>query len=225
MRSVLVVVTAAVALANVSTEPARAQLAVMDVNSILKATQQLTTMQAEIKSLSSVALSNPVANLGSINAQATAILQSAGGIGFTGSSTAAQFQTLYPQVQSGNFQGLLTQYQQWQKENQKSLQTAYSVQSQVAQSQAATQSAVNGALGNSAGASGQVQVQQSTNQLLAMVSTQLAQLQTILLTQARAESSTLAQQAAIETAADAEHQRAIHGVAPTAPGVTNGGQL
>ena len=190
--------------------PANAQMAVLDVRAIAQAAQQvqqLTVMAASMKAQVASLGSNAASALPTINAQASQLLLSAGGIGFTGSSVATQFQSLYPNASSTNLPGLLQQYQSWSTENKAALQTAYAAQTQVAQQQSLNQQAVNGALASSQGAQGQTQAVQATNQLLATLSSQLAQLQTLLLTEQRATSAALTQQTSSNPAGLAESQR------------------
>src|SRR5665213_1891565 len=91
--------------------------------------------------------------------------------------------------------------------------------------EAATAHAVNGAVAAWQGAAGQTGAIQATNQLLAALSTQLTQLQTILITQGRAEQTAASQAQAAQAAGDAEHTRVFHGPAPAAIGVNNASHL
>jgi len=80
-------------------------------------------------------------------------------------------------------------------------------QNQIVQAQPVTANAVNGAVAASQNAPGQTAAIQATNQLLAALSTQLTQLQTILITQARATQTAEAQAQAAQAAGAAESQR------------------
>jgi P-type conjugative transfer protein TrbJ len=161
---------------------------------------QLTAQQAMIQSLGSDATS---ATIGTINANALQILQQAQGIGFNSANAGQAFATAYPTtstVAGFNNTQLASALSAWQGNNASALQTAIRMQGQVASNQAATSTAVQNAVNASNGASGQTAAIQATNQLLAAVAAQLAQLQAILITQGQAQ-ATLAAQSQTDAAA------------------------
>jgi P-type conjugative transfer protein TrbJ len=112
----------------------------------------------------------------------------------------------------------------WQTNSRQTLQQAMAAQNQIVQAQPATAAAVNGAVTASQGAAGQTAAIQATNQLLAALSTQLTQLQNILITQARAEQTAAAQAQAAQAAGAAESQR-YWNVQKPASRVSNPGSL
>ena len=215
MRRWLMTTSAALALAATSLvsapTPASAQLAVVDVKSLLQAkkafdqaTSQLNALKAQIEKLKT----DVTQPLGSINQQALQLLQQAQAIGYNSQNLAGQFATLYPSDLTGqSFAQLQTRLRSWDDNSRLTLQDSMRVQNLLVQSQGTTAAAVSGAVAASQDANGQTAATQATNQLLAAVSSQLQGLQTILVTQARTQDTILAQQQAALTAARAESAR------------------
>jgi len=160
-----------------------------------------------------------------ITSQATAILQQAQGLGYSGQNIAQQFQQLYPGNMSGSSlaqtQGALVS---WRQATSQTLQQAMTLQNQIVQAQATTTGAVSSAVAASQGAAGQTSAIQATNQLLAAVSAQLTQLQNLLITEARAQQTAMAQAQAAEAAGQADSQR-FWTTTPPPSRVQNPGQL
>ena len=216
--------------------PARAQMTVIDPTAIAQAIKQVSQQVQQIQQLQAQ-LTNQAAMLQklgtdvtgplqSITSQATQLLQQAQGIGYNGSNLAQQYQQLYPaNMQGMSFAQISQALASWQTNSRQTLQEAMATQNQIVQAQPATATAVNGAVAASQGAAGQTAAIQATNQLLAALSTQLTQLQTILITQGRAAQTAAAQAQAARTAGDAEHQRVFHGAPPPAIGVNNASHL
>jgi P-type conjugative transfer protein TrbJ len=208
--------------------PARA-LIVFDPAVYGQAVSQVSQGLAQVQALQRqiAALRTDVTQpLAQINGQAQSILQQAQGIGFNSGTTANAFQTLYPTSASGLTGAQIAVAQAaWSQATQQALQTAIATQAAAAQSQKTTSAAARGAVAASQGAVGQTQVGQATNQLLATVSAQLAQLEAILTTQARAQESLAAQQLSDSAAANAtlDQQEAVRtgGAIAAPPGVTN----
>ena len=198
--------------------PARAQMTVIDPTAIAQAIKQVSQQLQQIQQLKAQ-LTNQAAMLQklgtdvtgplqSITSQATQLLQQAQGIGYNGSNLAQQYQQLYPaNMQGMSFAQISQALSSWQTNSRQTLQEAMATQSQIVQAQPATASAVNGAVAASQGAAGQTAAIQATNQLLAALSTQLTQLQTILITQGRAAQTAEAQAQATRAAGAAESQR------------------
>ena len=220
----------------VNPEPARAQLTVVDPAAIAQAVKQVSQQLQQIQQLQAQLTNqaamlqklgtNVTGPLASITSQATQLLQQAQGIGYNSQNIAQQYQQLYPaNMQGMSFAQISQALASWQTNSRQTLQQAMAAQNQIVQAQPATAAAVNGAVTASQGAAGQTAAIQATNQLLAALSTQLTQLQNILITQARAEQTAAAQAQAAEAAGAAEHQRVFHGAAPAAIGVNNTGHL
>lgn len=208
--------------------PARA-LIVFDPAIYGQAVSQVSQGLAQVQALQRqvAALRTDVTQpLAQINGQAQSILQEAQGIGFNSGSTANAFQTLYPTSASGLTGAQIAVAQAaWTQATQQALQTAIATQTAAAQSQTTTAGAARGAVAASQAAVGQTQVGQATNQLLATVSAQLAQLEAILTTQARAQESLAAQQLSDSAAANAtldQQGKLMNGApVPSPPGVIN----
>jgi P-type conjugative transfer protein TrbJ len=237
MRSRLAVFTVHVVLGltAVAPVPAEAQMAVIDVKAILQAEQQVSQGLTQIQRLEAQLANqaqmlqrletNVTAPLAQITGQAQSILQQAQGLGYGGQSIAKQFQQLYPTSMSGasfaQTQGALAS---WRQTTSQTLQQAMTLQNQIVSAQPTTTSAVSSAVTASQGAAGQTAAIQATNQLLAAVSTQLTQLQSLLITEARAQQVALAQAQAAQAAGQADSQRFWATPAP-ATRVQNPGQL
>ena len=216
--------------------PARAQMVVVDPRAIAQAIRQVSQQLQQIQELQAQ-LTNQAAMLQklgtdvtgplqSITSQATGLLQQAQGIGYNSQNVAQQYNQVYPtNMQGMGFAQVIQALAGWQTNSRQTLQQAMATQNQIVQAQPATAYAVNGAVAASQSAAGQTAAIQATNQLLAALSTQLTQLQTILITQGRAEQTAASQAQAAQAAGDAEHQRVFHGATPAAIGVNNTGHL
>ncbi|HZK98539.1 MAG TPA: conjugal transfer protein TrbJ [Caulobacteraceae bacterium] len=199
-------------------QPATAQVTVIDPIAIAQAVKQVSQQLQQIAQLEAQ-LNNEAAMLRSlgtnvtgplltINAQATQLLQQAQGIGYNSQNVAQQYSQVYPANMEGmSFAQIIQALASWQTNSRQTLQQAMATQNQIVQSQTVTANAVNGAVAASQGAAGQTGAIQATNQLLAALSTQLTQLQTILITQARATQTAEAQAQAAQAAGAAESQR------------------
>ena len=198
--------------------PAEAQITVIDPAAIAEAVKQVQQGLQQIQALQSQ-ITNQVAMLqklgtdvtgpiAQITSQATSLLQQAQGLGYTGQQIAQQFQTLYPTSMSGSsFASLQSALAGWRTTSSQTLQEAMATQNQIVQAQPTTANAVTSAVAASQSAAGQTAAIQATNQLLATVSSQLTQLQNLLITEARAAQTAQAEQAAIRAAGAAESER------------------
>ena len=221
MRRRLAITSAAVALAVCGLAPppaAHAQMAVIDVKSILQAQKQVAqglqqiqqleaqlTNQAQMLQKLETDITGPIAQ---ITSQATGILQQAQGIGYGAQNVAQQYAALYPSSMPGaSLATTQASLASWRQNNALALQQAMQMQNQIAQGQPTTTSQVASAVGASQGAAGQTSAIQATNQLLATVTAQLTQLQSLLITQARAEQTLAAQAQASQASGAADSQR------------------
>ena len=199
-------------------QPAQAQMTVIDPTAIAQAIKQVTQQLQQIQQLQAQ-LTNQVAMLQklgtdvtgplqSITSQATQLLQQAQGIGYNSQNLSQQYSQVYPaNMQGMSFAQITQALTGWQTNSRQTLQQAMATQNQIVQAQPVTAKAVNGAVAASQGAAGQTAAIQATNQLLAALSTQLTQLQNILITQGRAEQTAAAQAQAAQAAGAAESQR------------------
>jgi P-type conjugative transfer protein TrbJ len=199
-------------------QPARAQMTVIDPTAIAQAIKQVSQQLQQIQQLQAQLTNqaamlqklgtNVTGPLQAITSQATQLLQQAQGIGYNSQNLSQQYQQLYPaNMQGMSFAQITQALANWQTNSRQTLQEAMATQNQIVQAQPATAAAVNGAVTASQGAAGQTAAIQATNQLLAALSTQLTQLQTILITQARAAQTVEAQAQAARAAGAAESQR------------------
>lgn len=238
MRRFFATTAMGIALVAVTTAPlsATAQIAVIDPSAIAQAVRQVSQQLQQIQLLQTQ-LNNQAAmlrNLGTnvtgpllaIDTQATQLLQKAQGIGYSSQNVAQQYSQVYPaNMQGMTFAQISQALAGWQTNSRQTLQEAMATQNQIVQAQPATTNAVRGAVAASQNAAGQTGAIQATNQLLAALSTQLTQLQAILITQARASQTAEAQAQAAQAAGTAEHARVFHGSAPAAIGVSNSDHL
>jgi P-type conjugative transfer protein TrbJ len=185
---------------------------------------QLAAQQKMVQSLGSDSTSGALAQ---VNAKAQAILQQAAGIGFNAQTVGSSFAAAYPggeTVAGFNGSQLAAAMQAWRANTAQALQTSVAVQAQVAQSQAGVASAIQGAVNASNGAVGPTAAHQATAQVLAAVTTQLAQLQDLLLAESQAYAALAAakQQAAGAAAAtSAQTQGQTRSAVTSPPGVTD----
>ncbi len=214
---------------------ARAQMAVIDLKAILQAEQQvsqsLTQIQRLEAQLSNQALmlqkmqTDVTGPISQITSQATGILQQAQGIGYGAQNVAQQYASLYPSSMPGaSLATTQASLATWRQNNALALQQALQMQNAIARGQPITSAQVASAVRASQGAAGQTSAIQATNQLLAAVTAQLTQLQTLLITQARAEQTLAAQAQSSQAAGSADSQRFWTTTAPTSR-VQNPGQL
>ena len=219
----LVATTATVAVLSLglsTTAPptAQAQIAVIDPQAIVQAIKQveqqlqmITQLQQQVASQAAmlqklgVDVTGPLQQIAS---EATQLLQTAQGIGYQGQNLAQQFQQAYPTDLKGmTFAQTRQALAGWQANSRQTLQEAMATQNLIVRSQPTTAGAVNAAVAASQNAAGQTAAIQATNQLLASLSTQLTQLQTILITQGRAQQIAEAQAQGARAAGAAESQR------------------
>jgi P-type conjugative transfer protein TrbJ len=235
-RATALVAVLSLGMTSVGLQPAHAQMTVIDPTAIAQALKQVSQQLQQIQQLKAQ-LTNQAAMLQklgtdvtaplqSITSQATQLLQQAQGIGYNSQNLAQQYQQVYPaNMQGMSFAQISQALTSWQTNSRQTLQEAMATQNQIVQAQPTTATAVNGAVAASQGAAGQTAAIQATNQLLAALSTQLTQLQTILITQGRAAQTAEAQAQAAQAAGAAEHQRVFHGAPPPAIGVNNAAHL
>lgn len=210
------IIARALALATITTTmltpiAAQAQMAVVDVKAIaqqlksvkqgLQQLQQLQQQTANQQAMLAKLGSNISPELTGIVGDATSIMKSAQGIGYSAKNVSTQMDSMYPK--SMTVDQIMSATQQWQNASQQTRIEAMNAQNAIVDSQGRTQNAVNGAVSASQSAAGQTAAVQATNQLLAALSTQLTGLQTLLLTQMRAAQTIEAGNAGIRTAADA----------------------
>lgn len=211
---------AAVALGAVSLRPlpAAAQVTVYDpaavaqmLKQVSQGLQQIQTLQAQLanseRMLQTLGL-DVTGPLRDIAGQATALLRQAQGLGYSAADISRDFANLYPGDLAGLTPAALAdKLKAWSQASRQTLQDALQVQNQIVQAQGATAGAVGAAVDASQAAAGQTAAVQATNQLLAALSTQLTQLQTLLITQARQTQTFEAERRALVSKAEADTER------------------
>jgi P-type conjugative transfer protein TrbJ len=197
---------------------AEAQTIVYDPTAVAQALKQVSqglqqiqalkdqlTQQAQMIAKLGIDVTGP---LGQIAADATGLLKQAQGIGYSAADLGKSFAQMYPQDLSGmSAKDIAAKLVAWSQSSRQTLQEAMQVQNQIARSQPTTAQAVATAVGASQGASGQTAAVQATNQLLAVVSSQMTQLQTLLITQARQVETFEAERRAVFSKAEADRAR------------------
>ena len=198
--------------------PAQAQVAVYDAAAVAQALRQVSqglqqiqalkdqlTQQAQMIVRLGVDVTGP---LGQIVSEATGLLQQAQGLGYQAADLTKAFAVMYPDdLSKMTARDIAARLAAWSQASRQTLQEAMQAQSQIAQAQPATAGAVSAAVAASQNAAGQTAAVQATNQLLAVLSTQFMQLQTLLITQARQAETVEAERRALAAKAAADRQR------------------
>ncbi|WP_165191554.1 conjugal transfer protein TrbJ [Caulobacter soli] len=206
---------------------ARAQVTVYDPAAVAQAVKQVQQGLQQVQALQSqlaqqtrmlqglgVDVTGPLRD---IAGQAAALLQQARGLGYQAASISQGFADLYPDDLSGaSARDLAARLAAWSQNSRQTLQEAMQVQNQIVQAQGVTSQAVASAVGASQSAAGQTAAVQATNQLLAALSTQLTQLQTLMITQARQAETWEAERRGLVVKGEADRRRnsAVTRIAP-----------
>lgn len=177
-------------------------------NQMTQIQNQVTSLGNEAKMLTTLPL-DFTADLAGALQQFQSVLQTAQGLSYTAMDTIAPFRALYPELydQAMSVAQIASQGQQWISQTRRAIETATQAQNDVARAIAGTEARVSAAVSGSAGAVGQTQAIQAGNQILGELSSQLAGLQDLLITQARADQARLAQEAATYDQQDAIRQK------------------
>jgi P-type conjugative transfer protein TrbJ len=206
LKSAVIAVGIATAVPVVVAPPAAAQLAVIDpanlAQNVLQAARLLQQIDNQIQSLQNQAtmLQNMGQNLTSLNfsslnaitddlLQISNLMNKAQGISFNVQSVETAYQQRYPQnygAGTGIPQLLSDAQARWQNAHDAFQQTML-VQSQIAQTVQADAGKLADLVNASQGAVGNLQVNQATNQLLALSIKQQLQIQTLTAAEGRAE--------------------------------------
>jgi P-type conjugative transfer protein TrbJ len=221
-------ITAALAaLALLHAEPVRAQgIPVIDVQSIAQeimqvthqVTQianQMTQIQNQVTSLANEAqmlATLPMdfaADITGMMGELQGLLGQAQGLGFQVTTIVDQFRALYPEAYpaDADIMAIAGQARQWVDEVRRAIEAAEQVQNQVFARVPTIEAQVSAAVSASAGAVGQTQAIQATNQILGEMSAQLQQMNALLVSLGRSINATQAREAAAQAQHDAIHQR------------------
>jgi P-type conjugative transfer protein TrbJ len=191
----------------------------------------ITNLQSQVaaaqKQLQGLGSDSTSATVQSVNAKLIGVLQQATGIGFNSASAGANFAAAYPATSTtAGYNGaqLNAALQTWQTNTAAALQNSITVQNQIAQQQGQVTGAVQNAVNASNSAAGPTAATQATNQIVAAVSAQLAQLQDILIASSQAYDVAQAskQQAdAAATAVTTQTQAQVTKTVTAPPGVSD----
>lgn len=162
-------------------------------------------------------LANEAQNLKNLNWQAplsdlnnlSQIMRNVQGIAASYSTAQSQFQKLYPDFNSYSGMtgsGYLQQAAAWQRQNRNAAQDTMNIQAMLRDAVQSDRNTVYSASNRSAAAQGTRDALQATNQLLAVVSKQLMQLQTLLSSTASLDAGYAAERASKEAAAQQRNQ-------------------
>jgi len=183
-------------------------------NQIMQIQQFVQMLQNEARNLTSLPFSI-VQQLDQSVSQITSLMGQAQGILYNIQNVQSQFQSFYPTTispSSPDAQLVADARTRWQY-SLSTFQHTMEVQSQIVQNLSGDQAQLDVVVGQSQGAVGILQATQAGNQLLALQSKQLAAIQALLASQARAQAIEQARQAEAEIQAHEQYRRFI-GTAP-----------
>jgi P-type conjugative transfer protein TrbJ len=173
----------------------------------IQALKEQLVQQAQMVARLQLDVTGPIAQ---IAAEATGLLKQAQGIGYQAANLSKSFADLYPRDLAGlSAKDLAAKLLAWGQSSRQTLQEAMEVQSQIAQAQPSMAQAVSAAIGASQAAPGQTAAVQATNQLLAVLSGQMTQLQTLLMTQGRQAETFEAERRSVFAKAEADRARSL----------------
>lgn len=232
LTATVAAIALAIAISAITPTPAFAQWAVIDnanlTQNVLTAARALEQINNQIQSLQNEAtmLENMARNLTSLNVsqlggitndlqQISTLMNQAQGISFNVQSVQTAFQQLYPQQYGAgtSIPQLLSAAQSRWQNAQSAFQQTMLVQSQIAQTVQSDTVKLASLVNASQGAQGNLQVNQATNQLLALSIKQQLQVQTLMAAQGRAE--------ALKGANEAEAEQEGHAAFQTFLGSSN----
>jgi P-type conjugative transfer protein TrbJ len=178
---------------------------------MLTAARELDQVNNQLKMLAGLQFDS-VGEVRAAVERVNALLAQAEGIGYRIERLGALFDQRYPGAyRNPSFAALANQIDSWIAENRSTLRQAMEAQNTVANNLPATEARVAGAVAASQAAPGQTAAIQATNQLLATVSGQLAEISTLLIAQSRALDTLNAQQNAEKARDDAWHNLFVGG--------------
>ena len=181
-------------------------------NQITQIQQGISMLENQARNLTALPFS-VLAQLQSSMGEINQLMGQAQSLAYSVQQVQQQFQQLYPNYQSPNFQGTVTQASlladataRWQAAVS-TFQHTMEVQSQIVASIPADQADLSALVGQSQGAVGALQAIQSGNQLLALQSRQLSATQDLIAADARAQAANAMQNAEVQSAAQADWKR------------------
>ncbi len=180
--------------------------------------QQLQAQLNMLKALPSTIMPG----VGNLSQQTESLMQQVTLIQNMGDSLKSQLESMYP-TNYGNAspQQILSQLSSMQSATQNAYQTSIALQNQVAANQSQAQSAVQSANAASMAAAGPTAAAQASNQLLGVISQQLADEQTLLIADARGQDQSQLQDQSAKAAGDALFNQTWQPSTTAAPPVPN----
>ena len=156
---------------------------------------------------------NNVAGLNSLFNRIAGLFEQTEGIGFQSVELADLFSEKYPKLYNDpSFAELEAKKREWLAEQQSKTREAMEMQSQVTRNMGQTNAAVSATIRASQAAPGQTAAIQAGNQLLSVLSSQVQELQAVLISQSRAVNAFQADEAAEIARADALNEAARKGM-------------
>ena len=181
-------------------------------NQITQIQQGISMLENQARNLTALPFS-VLAELQSSMGEINQLMGQAQSLAYSVQQVQLQFQQLYPNYQSPNFQGTVTQASlladanaRWQAAVS-TFRHTMEVQSQIVASIPSDQADLSALVGQSQGAVGALQAIQSGNQLLALQSRQLSATQDLIAADARAQAANAMQNAEVKSAAQADWKR------------------
>lgn len=157
--------------------------------------------------------SNNTNGLTSLLNRIAGLFEQTEGIGYQSVDLADVFSEKYPQLYNDpSFAELEAKKREWLAEQQSKTREAMQMQSQIKQNMGQTNAAVAATVRASQAAPGQTAAIQASNQLLAVLSSQVQELQAVLIAQSRAVNTFQADEAAEIARADALNEAARQGI-------------
>jgi len=187
----------ALALGLAPTQPARAQMAVIDpanlAQSIMQVSHMINQIRNQVQQIEQAAAmlrQNPLQlspELSDSISEARSLLQSVQGIAFEANALGEDLRTLYPETwEEFDLGQVLGQSDQWTAESRQSIERAMEAEARAMEAIERVRGRTDRALQSSSNAEGQTGAIQATNQLLGIQTSQLAELQVLLIAQGRA---------------------------------------
>jgi type IV secretion system protein TrbJ len=225
LKRLVVVLGLILALSVTPSAPASAQMTVIDPANLAQSIMQVSHMINQIKNqvqqieqATAMLRQNPLQlspELSDSISEARSLFQSVQGIAFEANELGEDLRTLYPETwEEFDLGQVLGQSDQWMAESRQSIERAMEAESRAMEAIERVRSRTDRALQSSSNAEGQTGAIQATNQLLGIQTSQLAEMQLLLIAQGRALETERMERLAREERARAVQRRAFPTQAP-----------
>ena len=220
------VIVASIVLASIAPAPtASAQMTVIDPANLAQSIMQVSHMINQIKNqvqqieqATAMLRQNPLQlspELSDSISEARSLFQSVQGIAFEANELGEDLRTLYPETwEEFDLGQVLGQSDQWMTESRQSIERAMEAEARAMEAIERVRGRTDRALQSSSNAEGQTGAIQATNQLLGIQTSQLAEMQLLLIAQGRALETERMERLAREARALAVQRRAFPTQAP-----------